>query len=73
VLSLPVDQLSAGQVVVSDICAHNGLVIVAAGHALAEATLERIRNFAELGEVNEPVLVQAASNDDLVAVPMVPA
>ncbi len=63
VLSLPVDQLNEGLVVVSNICTPEGLVIVAAGHTLTTSILERVRNFAELGQVKEPILVQAPTPD----------
>lgn len=60
VLSLKVDQLSGELVVVSDICTPDGLVLVAAGHVLTSTILERLRSFAELGTVKEPIMVQAA-------------
>lgn len=72
VLSLPVDQLTEGLVVVSDICTHRGLVLVAAGHVLTAAILERIRNFSELGEVNEPLLVQSPVAEESSPVPASP-
>jgi response regulator RpfG family c-di-GMP phosphodiesterase len=56
--SLAVNQLIPGQVVVADITTHKGLVLVASGHALTQAIIERINNFAALGEVKEPILVQ---------------
>ena len=58
VLSLTVAELEPGQVVVSEICTHEGLVIVGAGHILTDTIIQRVANFAELGEVKEPVLVQ---------------
>jgi hypothetical protein len=58
VLTLPVAQLQAGQVVVSDIVAHSGHTLVGAGNRLTLMTLERLRNFSEIDEVKEPVFVQ---------------
>jgi response regulator RpfG family c-di-GMP phosphodiesterase len=56
--SVAVNQLVTGQIVVTDICTHTGVVLVGAGHALTSAVIERINNFAALGEVKEPILVQ---------------
>jgi response regulator RpfG family c-di-GMP phosphodiesterase len=56
--ALSVAQLCPDYVVVSDICNQQGLVLVAAGNRLTAMSLERLRNFTELGEVREPVLVQ---------------
>ncbi len=58
VLTLPVDCLVAGHVVVSDIVTSTGLLLVGAGIRLSEMMLERLRNHAVLGEVKEPVFVQ---------------
>jgi response regulator RpfG family c-di-GMP phosphodiesterase len=58
VLSLAVAQLLPGQIVVSDIVGRSGLKIVGAGARLTEMMIERLQNFAQLGEVPEPVLVQ---------------
>lgn len=59
--SVSVKQLVAGQVVVTDVCAPNGVVLVGAGHTLTPTVIERINNFAALGEVKEPILVQEAA------------
>jgi response regulator RpfG family c-di-GMP phosphodiesterase len=60
VLTLTVDRLVAGQIVVSDITTLGGVPLVGAGNRLTAMTLERLRNHAELGEVKEPIFVQDA-------------
>ncbi|HEX2101213.1 MAG TPA: HD domain-containing phosphohydrolase, partial [Candidatus Synoicihabitans sp.] len=65
VRALRVAELRADQVVVSDITTPQNLVLVTAGNRLAAMTLERLRNYAELGEVKEPVLVQDAEKEVL--------
>ncbi|PTX96528.1 HD domain-containing phosphohydrolase [Opitutus sp. ER46] len=55
---LNIDQLIAGQVVVSDITTHDGIALISAGNHLTEMMLARLLNHRELGEVNEPVCVQ---------------
>lgn len=63
VLSLHARELHAGHVTVCDIVTPEGLTLVSAGHRLTAATIRRIRNFAALGEVKEPLLVQEAHPD----------
>jgi len=58
VRTLSVRELKVGQVVVSDIRTHEGLVLVGAGNRLTEMVLKRLANYDELGEVKQPVLVQ---------------
>ncbi len=63
VLTLPVERLAAGQVVVSDILTLTGVPLVGAGYRLTEMMLERLRNHAMLGEVKEPIFVQDAGGE----------
>ena len=58
VRSLYVKELSADQVVVSDIITPEGVVLIGAGNRLTPMVLERLRNYEALGEVKQPVLVQ---------------
>jgi len=58
VRNLYVRELEAGQVVVSDIATQEGLVLVGAGNILSAMVLQRLRNYDQLGEVKQPVLVQ---------------
>lgn len=61
VRSLYVSELVEGQVVVSDITSPDGLVLVGAGNRLSAMVLQRLRNYDELGEVKQPLLVQDAA------------
>jgi response regulator RpfG family c-di-GMP phosphodiesterase len=61
VLPLGAGQLAPGQVVVSDITTREGLALVCAGHRLTASMIERIRNFAELGDLKGPLLIQEAA------------
>lgn len=58
VLTLMVDALAAGQIVVSEIATLAGLPLIGAGSRLTAMMLERLRNHARLGDVKEPVFVQ---------------
>jgi response regulator RpfG family c-di-GMP phosphodiesterase len=46
------------QIVVSDICTTEGVVLVSAGSRLTPVVIEHLRNHAEMGGVTQPVLVQ---------------
>lgn len=59
VLSVSVAQLVPGHVAVSEITTRSGLALVGAGHRLTASMIQRVGNFAELGEVREPLFVQA--------------
>lgn len=58
VRTLMIRELSANQVVVSDISTPEGLVLVGAGNRLTPMILERLLNYDGLGEVRQPVFVQ---------------
>lgn len=58
VRTLYVRELGVDQVVVSDITTPQGVVLVGAGNRLSAMVLQRLRNYDQLGEVKEPVLVQ---------------
>jgi len=64
VLNLKAGQLAPGHVVVSDITTRDGLTLVSAGYRLTAATIQRLGNFAELGELKEPLLVQEAPSEE---------
>ena len=57
-LTLPVKQLVPGDVIVSDVLTREGLMLIRAGSTLTAMTIHRLGNFSELGEAQEPVLVQ---------------
>ncbi len=63
VKSLMVSQLTPRHVVVSDITTHAGLMLVSSGHRLTAMMIARLRNYAELLAVKEPVLVQESGSD----------
>jgi response regulator RpfG family c-di-GMP phosphodiesterase len=67
ILTLPLAALRAGQVVVADICTHDGVILVGAGSRLAPMTLVRLRNYGELHTVREPICVQDSPVDPLAA------
>lgn len=58
VRTLPIAELVADQVVVSDIVTPEGLVLVGAGYRLTPMILQRLLNYEGLGDVKQPVLVQ---------------
>jgi hypothetical protein len=58
VRSLHIRELVEGQILVSDIVTHEGLVLVPAGTQLSAMILARLHNYNSLGEVKQPVLVQ---------------
>jgi len=62
VVSLAIDRLVPGHIVVSDIYTGSGIKLIGAGHRLTSMMLERLRNLAELKQVQGPVLVQTPRN-----------
>lgn len=51
--------LKPGQVLVSDVVTRAGLLILAAGNRVSPGLLERLRNFAAMSGVREPLYVEA--------------
>jgi response regulator RpfG family c-di-GMP phosphodiesterase len=62
VLTVSLADLREGWIAVTDICTLGGLILVAAGNRLTPMILERLRNYGELQDVKEPILVQAAAS-----------
>ncbi len=60
VLTVPVYALQAGQILVANITTRSGTVLLSAGSRLTDMILRRLRNYAAIGDVNEPVMVQNA-------------
>lgn len=58
VLTLPIRDLAPDDIVVSDVQTREGLTLLRAGSSLTLMIIRRLLNFVELGNVNEPVLVQ---------------
>ena len=63
VTSLAVAKLLPGDIVVSDITTKGSLTLVRSGGILTAMTIERLLNFAQIGEVKEPVLIQRKAVD----------
>lgn len=59
VATIAFKDLKPGQVLVSDVTTHDGLLILAAGNRVSPGLLERLRNFAALSGVREPLYVEA--------------
>lgn len=57
--SIAFKDLKPGQVLVADIITKEGLLILAAGNRITPSLLERLRNFAALSGVREPIYVEA--------------
>lgn len=56
-MSLKVEDLKAGQIVLTDIHASTGTLLIPAGNALSDVSVERIRNYAQFTGVKEPIVV----------------
>lgn len=67
VITLPIAQLKAGQVVVADINSRSGSTLLSSGSRLTEMILQRLRNYASLGDVHEPVMVQSPAEETAAA------
>jgi response regulator RpfG family c-di-GMP phosphodiesterase len=59
---ISVDELHAGQMLLSDIVSKSGALLISAGTRVSESLRERILNFARLQEVREPIHVEITEN-----------
>lgn len=57
--AIPFKELKPGQVLVSDITTRDGLLIIGSGNRISPSLLERLRNFALLSGLKEPIYVEA--------------
>lgn len=57
-LAVSVRGLRLGHVLASDVYTADGKLLISAGHRVSEALLERIRNFAEVTGIREPLYVE---------------
>ncbi len=57
--SIAFKDLKPGHVLISDVTTKEGLLIIAAGNRISPGLLERLRNFAALSGVREPIYVEA--------------
>ena len=55
--SLSVKDLRVGQILQSDVVTSNGTLLISAGNSISETVLERIKNFARISGVKEPLQV----------------
>ena len=58
-ISVEFSNLAPGMVLRSNIETRDGTLILAAGHALSEMTLEKIQNFERISGIKEPIFVEA--------------
>jgi len=58
VTTIAFKDLKPGQVLVSDVTTRDGLLILAAGNRVSPGLLERLRNFAAVSGVREPLYVE---------------
>jgi response regulator RpfG family c-di-GMP phosphodiesterase len=56
--SISVAELEVGQMLLSDVVTGSGALLIAAGNRISESLRERIRNFARLQSINEPIKVE---------------
>jgi response regulator RpfG family c-di-GMP phosphodiesterase len=54
---MSLSDLETGMVLLSDIRTRDGLLVLGAGTQLSGAQIQRVRNFAQLNSINEPILV----------------
>jgi response regulator RpfG family c-di-GMP phosphodiesterase len=62
VCSVAAKDLRVGQILLSDVLMRNGALLIKAGNWVSETILERIRNFAKLNGVREPIQVEVISD-----------
>lgn len=58
VRSVALKDLRAGQILLSDVVTCNGALLITAGNHVSKTLLERIKNFAKLKGVREPIQVE---------------
>jgi response regulator RpfG family c-di-GMP phosphodiesterase len=65
VYKVGVKDLRVGQILVSDIFTSNGTLLIKGGIGISETTLQRIRNFAMLNGVLEPIQIETTPIPEL--------
>ncbi|GIV15578.1 MAG: response regulator receiver modulated metal-depenent phosphohydrolase [Armatimonadota bacterium] len=65
-IAVSVRGLRIGHVLASDVYTADGKLLISAGHRVSEALLERIRNFAEVTGIREPLYVEMRQGGGLV-------
>jgi hypothetical protein len=59
IISVECSRLAIGMVLCSNIETKDGMLLLAAGNALSEMTLEKVRNFECISGIKEPIFVEA--------------
>lgn len=62
-ISIPFEELRPGHVLVSNVETSEGMLLLAAGRKLSLAHLERLRNYAKLSAIKEPIQVEDSVSD----------
>ncbi|MGC8783326.1 MAG: hypothetical protein ACP5RN_02915 [Armatimonadota bacterium] len=65
-MAISVRGLRIGHILASDVYTADGKLLISAGHRVSEALLERIRNFAEVTGIREPLYVEMRTGGGLV-------
>ena len=58
---IPVAELAVGQKLLSDVVTGTGALLITAGNIISESLLVRIRNFARLQNIREPIKIEAVT------------
>jgi hypothetical protein len=65
VRAVTLKDLEVGQILLSDVVTRNGALLITAGNWVSETILGRIRNFAKLNGIREPIRVQVEGVPDV--------
>ena len=58
-----IDDLKPGYVLLDDLQTLEGLKLVGAGHRITPVVLQRVRNFAQLNQIREPIVIEESSTE----------
>jgi response regulator RpfG family c-di-GMP phosphodiesterase len=59
---ITIEELQVGQILLSDVMTRSGALLITAGNWVSETILERIKNFAKLRGIREPIEVEMIRN-----------
>ncbi|MEM9443721.1 MAG: HD domain-containing phosphohydrolase [Verrucomicrobiota bacterium] len=59
-----IENLKPGYVLLDDLQTLEGLKLVGAGHTLTPVVLQRVRNFAQLNQIREPIIIEETSIEE---------
>ena len=60
---VPLDDLKPGQILLDEVKTSEGFTLIGAGHKITPVVLQRIRNFAKLNQILEPVVIESVPSD----------